>query len=181
MLTEIKEICIFMIIAQTILFFVPGTSYMKYVRVLVGIIIILRMMEPVFGLVMDEEKSREILERMAVLKGEISREEKAFEVEDYTGEIYQEIEEELRSRLEKCDDSYEVTDVSIEKEGSGIVITLRQNTGRIQQETIRVEPVRIGEDAEQELQKEEKEIRELKNRYGSCIGVEAEKLTIIFQ
>ena len=41
MISAIKEICIFMIIAQAILFFVPGTSYGKYVRLLVGMMLIL--------------------------------------------------------------------------------------------------------------------------------------------
>ena len=42
MISAIRDICIFMIIAQTILYFVPGDSYMKYVRVLVGIMMILK-------------------------------------------------------------------------------------------------------------------------------------------
>lgn len=50
MVDAVKEVCIFMIIAQAILFFVPGSTYMKYVRVLVGIIMIIRIMEPVLGL-----------------------------------------------------------------------------------------------------------------------------------
>ena len=41
MVEAIKEICIFVIIAQAVMFFVPGNAYMKYVRILVGILMIL--------------------------------------------------------------------------------------------------------------------------------------------
>ena len=40
MVSVVKEICIFMIVAQAVLFFVPGSVYVKYVRVLVGIMMI---------------------------------------------------------------------------------------------------------------------------------------------
>ena len=71
MVSVIKEICIFIIVAQAILFFVPGKSYIKYVRILVGIIMILRITEPIFGLVMDEESQQKIRDRIRMLEENI--------------------------------------------------------------------------------------------------------------
>lgn len=50
MLSMIKEIGIFVIIAQAILCFVPKETYAKYVKVLIGIMIVAQMASPVFSL-----------------------------------------------------------------------------------------------------------------------------------
>jgi len=47
LLTMIKEIGIFVVIAQAILYFVPGEHYTKYVKVLVGLMIIAKILIPV--------------------------------------------------------------------------------------------------------------------------------------
>ena len=60
MVSVVKEICIFMIVAQAVLFFVPGSVYVKYVRVLVGIMMIMGITGPLFGLFLSEDKKLEI-------------------------------------------------------------------------------------------------------------------------
>ena len=95
MISAIKEICIFMIIAQAILFFVPGTSYGKYVRLLVGMMLILRITEPLFGIFLSEEKQLEIRERISDLEQIIHRQEAEIVLEDNVEVIGREIEEEI--------------------------------------------------------------------------------------
>ncbi len=82
MVDAVKEICIFMIIAQAILFFVPGSTYMKYVRVLVGIIMIIRIMEPVLGLFPGEGTQQEIRQAIAMLENSIRSENPGVEIQD---------------------------------------------------------------------------------------------------
>ena len=96
MISAIKEICIFMIIAQAILFFVPGTSYGKYVRLLVGMMLILRITEPLFGIFLSEEKQLEIRERISDLEQIIHRQEAELVLEDNGAVIGREIEEEIK-------------------------------------------------------------------------------------
>lgn len=50
MLPIIKEIGIFIVIAQAILYFVPKETYAKYVKVLIGIMMIAKIATPVFSL-----------------------------------------------------------------------------------------------------------------------------------
>lgn len=54
MLTIIKEIGIFIVIAQAVLYFVPQEVYAKYVKVLIGIMIIAKLASPVFLLLRGE-------------------------------------------------------------------------------------------------------------------------------
>ena len=82
MVSIIKDICIFMIIAQAILFFVPGSSYGKYVRLLVGIMMILQLTQPLFQLLTDEEERRRIADRVAQLEQAVSAQGQGLVVED---------------------------------------------------------------------------------------------------
>ncbi len=54
MLAIVKEIGIFVVIAQAILYFVPKETYAKYVKVLIGIMIIAKITSPVFSLLSGE-------------------------------------------------------------------------------------------------------------------------------
>ena len=184
MVGVIKEICIFIIIAQAVLFFVPGKVYVKYVRILVGIIMILRMTEPIFAVVLDDEKQQEIQGRIQMLETKIEAESKKMEVEENDAGIYESIEKELKSRLAHCESEYEIVSVNFSEDiysgaeysGTGeLIITVSEKRGT-SKEAIRIEPVIIGEREESDFRGEE----ELKNMYGSCIGVDADRIRIVF-
>ena len=101
MISSIKEICFFMIIAQGILYFVPGDSYMKYVRILVGVLMILRLMTPFLNLITNTDISREINWKIAQLEQSIEWEQQEFELEDREMGIYSSIEEALKEQLSR--------------------------------------------------------------------------------
>ncbi len=124
MVAAMKEICIFVIIAQAIMFFVPGNAYMKYVRVLVGIMMILKITEPIFGLFLDEEKEWEITERILLLEQNMDIENDALEAGDNRMGIYESIEEELKIRLNQCNCGYEVLDAEL-TEDQKLLVTLK--------------------------------------------------------
>ena len=65
MLAIVKEVGIFIVIAQAILYFVPGENYVKYVKVLIGVMMIAKLISPIFSLL-----SGEVLDEIA-LEGEL--------------------------------------------------------------------------------------------------------------
>ena len=179
MVAAIKEICIFVIIAQAIMFFVPNNSYMKYVRVLVGIMMILKITEPIFGLFLDEEREQEIEKRILLLEQNIDLNSNAFEFEDNTMGIYESIEEELKIRLNECGSGYEILDVVITEENKLIVTISHKETKDGDENTIWIEQIMIGNTASEESGAE-KEKEELKKLFENCIGVDAERIEIVF-
>lgn len=173
----IKEICVFIIIAQAIMFFVPGSSYTKYVRILVGIIMILRITEPIFGLLLDEEEQLEMGERIRTLEEQIQKVSQEMETGDAQKAVYQEMEQALKGQLEKCESGYQVVAVDLSEHASSGEITLtvseKEQEGEAQ---IRIAPVSLG--GQEEAGAGEQELKKL---YGSCMGVEEDKIRILFQ
>lgn len=181
----VKEICIFMIISQAVLFFVPGSSYIKYVRVLVGIMMILRIIEPLFSWVDKEEKTGELSSRIWQLEEQIETESEKLQTEYTETMLYESMEEEIRSRLEKCESSYEIKDVIFSEEmydkkeysgEEGLIIKVAEKNNDTEGE-IRIETIRLGEKEAVRSDKEE----ELQRLYGECIGIDAEKIKIVLQ
>lgn len=54
MLAIVKEMGIFVVLAQAVLFFVPKETYAKYVKVLIGIMVIAKLISPLFTLFSNE-------------------------------------------------------------------------------------------------------------------------------
>lgn len=182
MIGVIKEICIFIIIAQAVLFFVPGKVYAKYVRILVGIIMILRMTEPIFSVVLDEEKQQEIRSRIQRMEDTIDAQSEKLSVGENEMEIYESLEQELRNRLVQCEGDYEVVDVQFSEEvysgaeysgNEEIIITVSGKSASADGE-IRIEPVQLGRKEETDLKEED-----LKSMYSDCIGVDADRIRVI--
>ncbi len=80
MLEIIKEIGIFIVIAQAVLYFVPGESYVKYVKVIIGIIMIAKIAQPVLALT-SEKTFEDILAESQTFTQEMSELEKSYEKE----------------------------------------------------------------------------------------------------
>lgn len=187
MISIIKDICIFMIIAQAVLFFVPGSSYGKYVRLLVGIMMILRLTQPLFHLLTDEEERQKIAGRVARLGEAVSTQSHGLVVEDNRDGIVRSIEQELKERLDGCGGEYGIRAVALDQARGRVVVTLEagKETGAPGGE-IRIEPVRLGESGgpgslppESVMPQEEKErLREL---YAGALGVEAGKVEILME
>lgn len=175
MVDAVKEICIFMIIAQAILFFVPGSTYMKYVRVLVGIIMIIRIMEPVLGLFPGEETQQEIRQAIAMLENSIRSESPGVEIQDQETEIYKNIEEEVLEKLNACDSSYRAVGVDI---GDTVIIRV-QSRKEEAPGMVEIAPVRLEGETEEKQDKRQEGFEKLKKIYGSCLGVEENKIEII--
>ncbi len=175
MVDAVKEVCIFMIIAQAILFFVPGSTYMKYVRVLVGIIMIIRIMEPVLGLFPGEGTQQEIRQAIAMLENSIRSENPGVEIQDQETEIYKNIEEEVLEKLNACDSSFRAVGVDI---GETVIIRV-QSRKEEAPGMVEIAPVRLEGETEEKQDKRQEGFEKLKKIYGSCLGVEENKIEII--
>lgn len=115
MLAVIKEIGIFIVIAQAILYFVPGENYVKYVKVLVGIMMIAKLISPVFSLFSGENFDEKKWEEVMLAENMEWVEMKTIKTENYET-IYTEIEEELRDKLNRTPpEGYKVEKVLIEE------------------------------------------------------------------
>lgn len=186
MLLAVREICIFMIIAQAVLFFVPGGSYMKYVRVLVGILMILRITEPILTFLADHQTGQEIQGRALALWDHMGQEGQGLSIEDRSIGIYQGIEEEIKTRLDQCQSGFTVKGVELLDEEGMVIVTVisRDDPKEIgNREEIYIDPVVLGEnEAENESrqisQEEKAQDQELKELYSECVGISPEKIVI---
>lgn len=124
MLSVIKEIGIFIVIAQAILYFVPGDTYVKYVKILIGIMMIATMISPVFSLL-----SEDVIEEITLQGEELLK-----ELEDTGGErvessmygnIYIEIGKEIENKLKQNPaEGYVVEQVKVMQEGDDYELLL---------------------------------------------------------
>lgn len=186
MILAIKEICIFMLIAQAILFFVPGAAYMKYVRILVGILIILRITEPMLDFFADEKAGKEIQERIDALFERAGKNGEALVIEEGSMGIYRGIEEELKKRLAECKNDYTIRAVTLDEEESRVVVTVESRNKEEKSEAageIRIDSVVLGEAraCEEETDSDNKNsgtFQDLKEQYGDCIGVDPESIIV---
>lgn len=186
MILAIKEICIFMLIAQAILFFVPGAAYMKYVRILVGILMILRITEPMLDFFADEKAGKEIQERIDKLFEKAGKNEETLVIEDGSMGIYKGIEEELKKKLVECKNDYTIRAVTLDEEEGRVVITVESRNKEEKGEAageIRIDPVVLGDVKmyEEETADENKKsgiFQDLKEQYGNCIGVDPESIIV---
>ncbi len=124
MLSVIKEIGIFIVIAQAILYFVPGDTYVKYVKILIGIMMIAKMISPVFSLLSENGIEEIILQGEALLRELENTGEECVESSMY-GEIYIEIGKEIENKLNQNPaEGYDVEQVKVMQEGDDHEILL---------------------------------------------------------
>ncbi len=179
MVAVIKSVCIFMIIAQAILLLVPGNVYMKYIKVLIGMLMILMLLTPLLSWFGGEAG----MKAEAMLKEfETGIPENTGVWEDEQGNmgIYDGVEKELKAKLNTNmkNQKYCVQEVELvgkEKEGEfaieSIFITIAEQK---EKGMIRIEPVKLGES--ERLQEEE--MIGLKQFYGECLGIDSERIEI---
>lgn len=124
MLSVIKEIGIFIVIAQAILYFVPGDTYVKYVKILIGIMMIAKMISSVFSLLSENGIEEIILQGEALLRELENTGEECVESSMY-GEIYIEIGKEIENKLNQNPaEGYDVEQVKVMQEGDDHEILL---------------------------------------------------------
>lgn len=117
----IKKIGIFMIAAQAVIHFAPGQKYEKYLKMIVGIMILLQLLSPLYSISVNAETDwnkqfQKIEEEIAQgmpegILGEISN----AGMGTTTEKVIEELEGEIKTKLNKGipDENYRVTGVRV--------------------------------------------------------------------
>lgn len=184
MIEMIKEVGIFIVIAQAVLYLVPGENYEKYVKVIVGIIMIAKMVQPVLTLFSEDAVSDSLdafLEQSDTIF-EIPEEIEELALEDKETVILEEIETEMEQRLkENPIEGYRAKELMISREPTGeaakIIITVSKEEGGENAE-IKIEKVVIGEERKENTDIPEKEEEALKEYYGQILGIAPQQIEI---
>ncbi|MGN0376523.1 MAG: stage III sporulation protein AF [Suilimivivens sp.] len=184
MIEIIKEAGIFIVVAQAVLYLVPGEIYEKYVKVIIGIVMVAKLIQPVLTLFSDEvteDSFEKILEQSENLFDVAMQETEESESWISKTTILKGTEEELKKRLnEKPLEGYLVEEVLIsqeeEDEISSIIITVSK-AGTDKNSEIEIEKITVDEKTEtsNEMEKEEEA---LKKYYGQVLFMEPQQIEI---
>lgn len=115
MLEAIKNVCIFLLIAQVLMVLVPEESYAKYVRVLVSLILILKITQPVLALVSGNEARRTMEVNVEKLCEELSVRELPSDLESDTARMYGHMADYLVLAQQEEDSDMQTGELSAEK------------------------------------------------------------------
>lgn len=184
MIEILKEAGIFIVIAQAVLYLVPGEAYEKYIKVIIGVIMIAKLVQPILTLFsedMTEDSFEKILEQSEDLFELAVQEKSETETTDSKTVIFEEIERELRDKLnEKPLEGYVVEDVSLTRtkddEISSVIITVSGGKKDVDG-NIAIEKIIIGDNEEKKAD-ESDEVAALKEYYGQVISADPRQIEI---
>lgn len=184
-----KRIGIFIICAQSFMHFAAGKSYEKYIKLLIGVMILAQFMVPVRAVFLKDEKA-EIWDEVERFQAEMERTlagaEIVYEEEDETARLLEaEISEKLKEAAEEY--GYGIDNVSICEEPPQIYVAVtgkRTNADEIKVDHIRIESDEkkenvktadssIGNSAiENENGQNTAVIEKMKQRFGIVLGID---------
>lgn len=168
MISMIKETGIFLLIAQALLYCLPKEAYAKYVRVIVGILMIAGIMRPLLSLDMEE---------ILTLPSDFSIPETETETENSDDLWLSSLETELLQKLkDNPAKGYLVESVSLQENGEKLVLLVKEQ-GASDSGTVKIENIRIG-GQEESSEAWEKETEALKDHYAAVLGISAEQISI---
>lgn len=184
MIEIIKEIGVFIVIVQAVLYLSPGEAYEKYIKVIIGIIMIAKIAQPVLGFfsedVMDTGFEELLAQSSDFLELTQDGTEEFLSKESETA-ILAGIEEELKTKLnEKPLEGYQVENVQVsqnQQQKETFVIITVSKTGNQETTRIEIEKVTIGA-GEKDASEEMSEEKTLKEYYGQLLLMEPEQIEI---
>lgn len=184
-----KGIGIFIICAQSFIHFAAGKSYEKYIKLLIGVMILAQFIVPVRAIFLKDGEA-EILEEVEYFQIEMERAlsgaEIVYEEEDETARL---LEKEISEKLKEASEEYGygIDNVSICEEPPKIYVTVtgkRTDADKIKVDHIRIEPDEKKESAEttdssiEDSAIENKKaqntaaIENMKHRFGIVLGID---------
>lgn len=204
----IKKIGIFMLAAQAVIHFAPGQKYEKYIKLIVGIIILVQFIIPINKVLgVDESEWSTLLETTEYLEVEKEFEKMVFPVEneakvEYT--MVEQLEEEVKSKLNNLvsEEKYRITDVTIgikqSYELESIQVEIQEmgnddidmknaegkNEGEGGENKARIEQVQVDKIVVGEekigLQEDNQEIAlQFRKEFSEILGIQEEKMEVI--
>ena len=193
-------ICIFLIIAESILHFVANEQYHKYVRLLVNIMVLAQFIIPVKALLSGEE-SINIEQTVREFEEKLKENESAVSLEEADLGIYDSVKEEMRIRLNQIEEikDYQVTRIEwvdnsnqhlkeVSEKIEGIIVYVKRgntsagNEAAVQKEnvkTIKIQEIRLtgqenetGNETAAESTAADGQLLELRKAFCACLGTE---------
>jgi Stage III sporulation protein AF (Spore_III_AF). len=195
-----KSIGIFILCAQCFMHFTAGKVYEKYVKLLIGVMILAQFIVPVRAVFFGKENAQ-MWEEIEQFQGELEKimeeagEEAAAFMEsgmgaagDRTGNSREmrALEAEIGQRLAETAGSYGVTTEGVELRGEPpkIIVTVRE-IKRKEKERIKVEKITIGQGKGQDIEdmpeSGDGETKELAEAFSKALGVDADYIEVIRQ
>lgn len=170
-----KSIGIFLVCAQSVVHFVGGKSYEKYVKLLIGFMLLAQFIVPVRTFFLGGEKG-EIWNEVEHFQQEMEQvmaESKIMAAESQEDwrlqQVEQQLQEEMTERLgaSAAEYGYEIESVRIMEEPSVICIVLSAGNKK---GSIQINKISIGEQSEKT--KKTDKMEPLKKAFADCLGVE---------
>lgn len=178
----IKKLGIFIICAQSFIHFSAGKSYEKYVKLLIGIMVLAQFVVPVRALFLGKENAQ-IWDEVDRFKAEMEESLKQEDMEDFSrgdeDTVSEALADELKSKLKDTVAScgYQVERVEIQETEDGkqklLVMVSKKDTG---QNRIRIEKIAVGSSPEEQHPEKEEE---MKAAIAACLGTESSYIDMI--
>lgn len=179
----VKRIGIFMICAQAVLHFKPAAKYEKYLKLLVNIMVLVQLLTPIMR-VFSVETEKEFLQRIQAVRINMAQEMEELEMESRMEEknVLNEIEKEIKTRINNIAEKYEVSIVSVQPkmaDFAGKLVIYVKEKGKMQDITIHIDQVSTVSEAPQNNGKDEK-LHMLSNEIASRLGIEEDKIEVLW-
>ena len=179
-----KRIGIFIVCAQSFLHFTAGKSYEKYVKLLIGIMILAQFIVPVRAILLDGE-SGEIWDEIEQFSRELQSATESMDI-DFGSENDMEdiLEEEIKGKIADTAGEYGLTvsDVKISEEPAKLVITVSGIEQSSESGKITVEKITLGGEKNKEYSETKPDDRartdEMKHVVGIILGVDESYIEI---
>lgn len=189
-----KGIGIFIVCAQSFLYFTAGKSYEKYIKLLIGVMVLAQFIVPVRNLFLgtqggtlyeEVERFQSDLEE-SLQMANLEMQESGFEIKDRNS--MKPVEEEISHQLEDkaAEYGYQIMDVELEEEPPKIVIVVMQMKNRndkvmVSKREIQIGKIAIGQntgDKKEEAKINEK-TKELKEVFAGLLGAESDYVEVV--
>ena len=191
-----KGIGIFILCAQSFMHFAAGKTYEKYVKLLIGVMILAQFIVPVRALFLGSENAqmwdeiehfREEMERMAEEAGQDAA--AAMErggADQGAGRVKSAVEEEMKGRIAEVAGScgWVAQEVELSQEPPRIMIKVRrEGNGEEERKKIKIDKIAagtgMGQDIEDLPEYQEERLGDLREAFAKAIGVDADYVEVI--
>lgn len=179
----VKGIGIFMICAQAVLHFKPAAKYEKYLKLLVNMMVLVQLLTPIMR-VFSTETEEEFLRRVQAVRINMEQEMKELEIENRMEErnVLNEVEKEVKTRINNVAEKYEVSVVSLQPKTAdfaGKLVIYVKEKGKMQDVIIHIDQVSTTSEPSADKEKDEK-LHALSNEIAGQLGIEEDKIEVLW-
>lgn len=178
-----KHIGIFIICAQTMLHFVAGKSYEKYVKLLIGIIILAQFIVPVRGIFLGSSNA-DILGQVEIFSQEIEKNKADMAMKYEAVEITDSVEAEMKGKLEPIAEAYgyDIEKIDINDEDSKLIIKIGHRKDKNTVKIEKIEKIKIQKEQEKKEIDVQKEAPDgMREEFSKQLGVDEEYINILLE